>query len=185
MCSPYLVTEVGVAHCGITTVDVLLEMEGKGVLQNTIPNVGQLELTYVPIKVLSYANSPWYMLLHFLRMLLRVPMVLAIYPLEIFKKQLELTLANLVTRMWSMPLLSPCDELSITDGVILITDMVVIPFKLCLKMLEVLHGNHQEIDKTRQQSRLSSLLATTSQGYIYIYIWHDMSMWQMLGKSTQ
>ena len=37
------------AHCRVATAKVLLEMEGRGVLQDLIQNVGQLELTYVPI----------------------------------------------------------------------------------------------------------------------------------------
>ena len=43
-------TEGDVAHCGIATVKVLLEMEGRDVLQDLISYVGQLELSCVPIK---------------------------------------------------------------------------------------------------------------------------------------
>ena len=38
------------AHCKIAVVKVLLMMEGKCVMQDLIPDMGQLELAYVPIK---------------------------------------------------------------------------------------------------------------------------------------
>ena len=38
------------AHCGMATAKVLLQMEGRDVLQDLIPDVGQLKLAYVPIK---------------------------------------------------------------------------------------------------------------------------------------
>ena len=38
------------AHYGMVTAKVLLDMEGRGVFQDLIPNVGQLELACVPIK---------------------------------------------------------------------------------------------------------------------------------------
>ena len=38
------------AHCGVETIKVLLEMEGRSVLWDFIPNVGQLELACIPIK---------------------------------------------------------------------------------------------------------------------------------------
>ena len=48
---PYhIVAERSVTHCGMATAKVLLEMEARGVLQDLIPNVGQLECAYVPIK---------------------------------------------------------------------------------------------------------------------------------------
>ena len=38
------------AHCWGAAGKVLLEMEGRGVLQNLIANVGQLEIVYIPVK---------------------------------------------------------------------------------------------------------------------------------------
>ena len=49
-CASYLLWLRGVAHCGMSTAKVLLKMEGRGVLQDLIPDVWQLDLAYVPVK---------------------------------------------------------------------------------------------------------------------------------------
>ena len=38
------------AHCGMVTAKVLLEMGGRGILEDLIPNVEQLELAHFPFK---------------------------------------------------------------------------------------------------------------------------------------